>query len=29
MKKAINNVYKDMPELKALALKWLDQNWKG
>ena len=28
MKKAINEVYKDMPQLKKEALKWFEKNWK-
>lgn len=28
MEKSIKEVYKDMPELKKQALKWLKQNWK-
>lgn len=28
LKKAINNVYKDMPAMKKYALKYLDEVWK-
>ena len=28
MKKAIENVYRDMPELKKIALNWFEKNWK-
>ena len=28
MRKAIKEVYKDMPQLKDEALKWFERNWR-
>ena len=28
MKSAINEVYKEMPELRKIALEWFEKNWK-